>query len=27
VSVHSMLRDDATRMLRAALWEPEGAHG
>ncbi len=27
VSVHSMLRDDATRTLRAALWEPEGAHG
>jgi hypothetical protein len=25
--VHSMLRDDATRTLRAALWEPEGAHG
>ncbi|HEY6910199.1 MAG TPA: ATP-binding protein [Myxococcales bacterium] len=27
VSVHAMLRDDATRTLRAALWEPEGAHG
>jgi signal transduction histidine kinase/anti-sigma regulatory factor (Ser/Thr protein kinase)/DNA-binding response OmpR family regulator len=26
VSVHSMLRDDATRALRGALWEPEGAH-
>jgi len=27
VSVHAMTRDDATRTLRAALWEPEGAHG
>ena len=27
VNVHAMLRDDAVRTLRAALWEPEGAHG
>jgi uroporphyrinogen-III synthase len=27
VSVHAMQREDATRTLRAALWEPEGAHG
>ncbi|HET9752754.1 MAG TPA: ATP-binding protein, partial [Myxococcales bacterium] len=27
VSVDSMLRDEAARTLRKALWEPEGAHG